>query len=280
MPARNGRGRPVPKLAAQDDQLHRMAAHEPEAIRRPLTGLALLEPVRFAWELGALALTSPLLAQSPRGDGHPVMVLPGFAATDCGTFLLRQFLSRLGYQVFPWNLGWNLDQHSAGENGEYVAQRIDDIAEQTGRKVSLVGWSLGGVIAREAARRDPSRLRQVITLGSPFAGNPSATSLAIVYELITGNRLSSPEHRERYRNGHEPLPVPSSAIFSKSDGAVAWRNCVSETDSITENIEVHSSHSGFSANPAVFYAVADRLAQPEQGWCKFVPSGPYAAFFP
>ncbi|WP_235829552.1 esterase/lipase family protein [Croceicoccus estronivorus] len=272
--------RSIPKLVAQDDQLHSMAAHEPEAIRRPSLGWALLEPARFAAELGLLALTGPLLATSPRGDGHPVMVLPGFAATDHGTMLLREFLSLIGYEVFPWNLGWNLDQHSAGENGEYVAQRIDAIADQTGRKVSLVGWSLGGVIAREAARRDSSPLRQVITLAGPFAGNPSATSLAILYEMITGNRLSSPEHRERYRCGHRPLAVPSSAIFSKSDGVVAWQNCVSETDAITENIEVYSSHSGFSVNPAVFYAVADRLAQPEQGWSKFVPSGPYRHFFP
>lgn len=280
-PGLNDKKRSIPKQAADEGEcLHCMAAHEPEAIRRPPVGWALLEPLRFGWELAALALTRPLLMQAPRGDGHPVMVLPGFAATDCGTFLLRHFLSRLGYQVFPWNLGWNLDQHSAGENGEYVAQRIDAIAEQAGRKVSLVGWSLGGVIAREAARRDPSQLRQVITLGSPFAGNPSATSLAIMYELITGNRLSSPEHRERYRNGHAPLPVPSSAIFSKSDGAVAWQNCVSEPDSITENIEVHASHSGFSASPAVFYAVADRLALPEGKWRKFKASGPYSAFFP
>lgn len=268
------------KTGAGED-LHRTAADAPDTIRRPATGWALLEPVRFAWELGALALTGPLLAAVPKGDGHPVMVLPGFAATDCGTVLLRNYLSLLGYEVFPWNLGWNLDQHSAGENGEYVARRIEEIAGKTGRKVSLVGWSLGGVIAREAARRDPSQVRQVITLGSPFAGNPRATSLAILYEVITGNRLSQPESRERYRCGHRPLPVPSSAVFSKSDGAVAWQNCVSETDAITENIEVHSSHTGFAANPAVFYAVADRLAQPEQGWRKFAAAdGPYAAFFP
>lgn len=268
------------KTAGAKDQLHRIAADAPETIRRPATGWAVLEPLRFAWELGALALTSPLLAVAPRGDGHPVMVLPGFAATDCGTVLLRKYLSLLGYEVFPWNLGWNLDQHSAGENGEYVAQRIEEIAEKTGRKVSLVGWSLGGVIAREAARRDPSHLRQVITLGSPFAGNPGATSMAILYEVMTGNRFSSPENRKRYHGGHRPLPVPSSAIFSKSDGAVAWQNCVSETDSVTENIEVYSSHSGFAANPAVFYAVADRLSQPEGRWRKFSVSGACAAFFP
>ncbi len=268
------------KSGAKGGELHRMAAETPEAIRRPATGWAVLEPLRFAWELSGLALSSPLLATAPRGDGHPVLVLPGFAANDYGTLLLRHYLSLLGYQVFPWNLGWNLDQHSAGKQGEFVSRRIEEIVTRTGCKVSLVGWSLGGVIAREAARRDPVSLRQVITLGSPFAGNPRATSMAVLYEVITGNRFSSAKNRRRYVGGYRPLAIPSSAIFSKSDGAVAWQNCVSETDAITENIEVVSSHSGFSANPAVFYAVADRLAQADGAWRKFSGTGPYAAFFP
>ncbi|AZI37356.1 hypothetical protein NT2_01_01520 [Caenibius tardaugens NBRC 16725] len=267
-------------MARQTDQLHRAAAEAPDSIRRPATGWAMLEPFRFAWEVGALVATAPMLATVARGDGHPVMVLPGFAATDCGTIVLRQYLSLLGYQVFPWDLGLNLDQHSDGEHGDHVERRVREIVEATGRKVSLVGWSLGGVIAREVARRDSADLRQVITLGSPFAGNPGATSMPILYRLITGKSLSGPESRKRALGGYRPLDVPSSAIFSKSDGAVAWQNCVSETDAITENIEVCSSHSGFSANPAVFYAVADRLAQPEDGWRKFAISGPYAAFFP
>ena len=264
---------------ASKEHLPHTAGLEPDSIRRPGTGWALLEPVRFYCELGILALSSPLLACSPRGDGHPVMVLPGFAATDHGTLLLRKYLGLLGFDVFPWNLGWNLDQHSAGENGEYVSRRIDEIADRTGKAVSLVGWSLGGVIAREAARRDHGRLRQVITLGSPFAGNPGATNFVVLYELLSGNRVSSPQQRKRYLDGHRPLPVPSSSIFSRSDGVVAWQNCVGQTDEQTENIEVISSHSGLAANPAVFYAVADRLAQPAGQWEKFTPAGPFAPFF-
>ena len=268
------------KAAGLGEDLYRMAAERPEAIPRPSTGWSLLEPLRFVWELGGLAVSSPLLATAPRGDGHPVLVLPGFAINDYGTLLLRQYLSLLGYQVFPWNLGWNLDQNSAGLHGEHVSRRIAEIADEAGRSVSLVGWSLGGVIAREVARRDPAHIRQVITLGSPFAGNPNATSMKIIYEVMTGNRLGSAKNRRRYVAGYRPLPMPSSAVFSKTDGAVAWQNCVSETDTTTENIEVVSSHSGFSANPAVFYAVADRLAQPEGRWSKFSGKGPYSAFFP
>jgi pimeloyl-ACP methyl ester carboxylesterase len=255
--------------------------HEPETIRRPPLMWTMLEPLRFAAETGSMILTTPLLSMAPRGDGHPVMVLPGFATSDQMTLLLRQFLTLKGYNVFPWDLGWNLDQHSTGENGEHVARRIEEIADQTGQTVSLVGWSLGGVIAREAARRKHHGLRHVIALGSPFAGNPGATSLTTLYELLTGNQVTSEKTRKRYEYGHEPLPVPSCAIYSKSDGITAWQNCVSETDEFTENIEVHSSHFGFVANPAVLFALADRLAQPEGSWRAFDASRtPFAAFFP
>lgn len=256
------------------------AAQTTPEIRRPQLGWTMLETPRFLSETALLALAWPMLAKAPQGDGHPVMVLPGFATNDTMTVLLRSFLARLGYQVFPWDLGWNLDQHSAGENGEHLAARIDAIAAETGRKVSLVGWSLGGVIAREAARRDHGGLRQVVTLGSPFTGNPRATSLTTLYELLTGNKASSEKSAARYARGHHPLPVPSTAIFSRTDGITAWENCVSETDDRTENIEVHCSHFGFVANPGVFWAVADRLAQPEGQWRKFDPKGCFAAFYP
>ncbi|MEO0033437.1 MAG: hypothetical protein RIS94_3195 [Pseudomonadota bacterium] len=261
---------------------HEQARRPHEDIRRPFLGWTILEASRFMMETGVLATTWPLLFSAPRGDGHPVMVLPGFATNDTMTGLLRQYLKAIGYDVHPWDLGWNLDQHTAGENGEHVARRIEEIAQATGQKVTLVGWSLGGVIAREAARREgpDGALRQVITLGSPFSGNPRATSLTTLYELLTGNKVTSVETAARYAFGHHPLPVPSSAIYSRSDGITAWENCVSETDARTENIEVHSSHFGFVANPAVFYAVADRLALAEGAWRPFDRAGPFAAFYP
>ncbi len=249
-------------------------------IKRPLMGLAMMEPLRFAAEAWTTTLTWPLLATAPRGDGHAVMVLPGFATSDAMTVLLRWYLASLGYDVHGWELGWNMDQHAAGENGEHVARRIADLAALSGRKVSLVGWSLGGVIAREAARRDHGSLRQVIALGSPFTGDPSATSLSTAYEWLTGNSVGSDDTRARYAEGHLPLPVPSSAIFSRTDGVTAWQNCVSETDARTEVIEVHASHFGMVSNPAVFWAVADRLAQAEGQWAPFTRKGPFAALFP
>ncbi|MCP5396321.1 MAG: alpha/beta fold hydrolase [Sphingomonadaceae bacterium] len=237
------------------------------------------EPMRLGWEMTSLMMTYPMLASVPRGDGHPVMVLPGFATSDQQTMLLRIFLSQWGYEVHPLDLGWNFDHHTVGENGEHVARRIADIRASSGRKVSLVGWSLGGVIAREAARRDPDDIRQVISLGSPFTGNPHATNLANIYQKVTGNDFTSDKSKARYAEGSDPLPVPSTAIYSRTDGITAWRNCLGQTDAINENVEVISSHFGFVVNPAVFYAVADRLAQTEGGWRKFVPEGAFRHCF-
>jgi pimeloyl-ACP methyl ester carboxylesterase len=248
-------------------------------IRSPFAGWTLAEPLRFVGEVAALTLSYPLLLAAPRGDGHPVLVLPGFATSDAMTVLLRQYLMVMGHAVHPWELGWNFDQHSVGENGEHIARRIDDIAQTTGRSVSLVGWSLGGVIAREAARHGGHALRQVITLASPFTGNPRATSLAAVYELFTGNDLGSAATKARYADAHTPLPVPASAIYSKTDGITAWENCLAEEGPQSENIAVCASHFGMVAHPAVLWALADRLALPEGGWRKFAAGGPFAAAF-
>ncbi|NYH93741.1 esterase/lipase family protein [Novosphingobium marinum] len=248
-------------------------------IVRPFLGWTILEPARLAFEMSALAALYPMLGTVPRGDGHPVLVLPGFATNDQMTVLLRTYLTHLGYSVHGWDLGWNLDQHTIGENGEHLADRIAQIRADRGRKVSLVGWSLGGVIARAAARQDPNDVRQVIALGSPFTGNPEATNLNNLYELLTGNVVSEMKGHTRYAKGHHPLKVPSTAIYSKTDGITAWENCISETDDITENIEVWSSHFGFVANPAVFYAVADRLALPRGEWSPFEYGGPFRSFY-
>ncbi|RVQ64840.1 alpha/beta hydrolase [Croceicoccus ponticola] len=250
-----------------------------KVILSPAPFLTLAEAGRSALELATLALSYPIMSNLPRGDGHPVLVLPGFATNDKMTVVLRKFLSRLGYSVNAWDLGWNLDQHTTGENGEHIARRIAEICQETGRKVTLVGWSLGGVIAREAARKDPDDVRQVVTLGSPFTGNPGATNLNSLYELLTGNRIADMRHHARYAQGHKVLPVPSSAVYSRTDGITAWQNCISETDAQTENVEVVSSHFGFIANPAVFYIVADRLAQAEGTWLPFDRQGPFKAFY-
>lgn len=242
-------------------------------IQPPSKMLTFLESMRIGFEVNALYLSAGWLAATPRGDGHVVLVLPGFATSDTATLLLRGFLAWRGYDVRAWDLGYNLDHRTVGPDGEHVVDRIRALRAESGRPISLVGWSLGGVIAREATRLMPDDVRQVVTLASPFTGNPAANAMRGLYEALSGNRVGSPEAARRFAAGHAPLPVPSTAIYSKSDGIAAWENCLGGTDAITENIEVHSSHFGMVANPAVFRVIADRLAQPEGGWVPYAGAG-------
>lgn len=240
-----------------------------EDIRPPPLALTALELLRTGVEYSALMMSLPHLMSAPRGDGHGVLVLPGFAMDDGSTSLLRAFLQMLGYDVHPWRLGWNLDHKTTGHRGMHVTREIDKIVQSTGKPISLVGWSLGGVIARDTARRVPEAIRQVVSIGSPFTGNPKATSVKLAYEWLSGNKVDSPSAMRRFAVGPQPLPMPSTSIFSKSDGITAWQNCVLHTDERSENVEVACSHFGLVVSPTVFRIVADRLAQPENGWRPF-----------
>jgi pimeloyl-ACP methyl ester carboxylesterase len=263
---------------SQDSGHH--AASSDGLVSPPLGLFTLLECLRMGVEASALLMASGLLASTPRGDGHLVLVLPGFATDDRATLFLRAFLAARGFDARSWDLGPNFDHHTVGAGGERIAQSIRKLREESGRRISLIGWSLGGVIAREAARRSPEAIRQVVTLGSAFAGDPRANSLRLLYELLCGSKVDSPATIERFAAGHHPLPVPSTAVYSKSDGIAAWKNCRALANNITENVEVHASHFGMVVNPAVFYIVADRLAQREGEWAPFDRSGIFSLLYP
>jgi esterase/lipase len=249
-------------------------------IRPPSRLLAYTELHRAFFELSSLPVVAPLLMSAPRGDGHPVLVLPGFVTSDRSTRILRRYLADQGYDVHAWELGRNLGPKAIGDNGEKLLSRLRAIHRNTGRKVSLVGWSLGGVMARELARREPHMVRQVISLGSPFTGDPRATNVARLYERLTGDRLDGEALQARLAESRKAPPVPSTSIYSKADGVTSWRNCIEPASERTDNIEVHGSHCGLGVNPAVLYAVADRLAQPEGRWARFERSGWRAAVYP
>jgi len=155
--------------------------------------------------------------------------------------------------------------------------RLAELFARYGKKVSLIGWSLGGIFAREIARRAPSQVRSVITLGSPFAGAPKASNAWKLYERASRQSVEDWPHRERMKT---PPPVPSTAIYSRSDGIVAWQGCRERPGPLSENIEVEGSHCGLGHNPAVLYAVADRLAQPEGGWRPFERTGVKGLIYP
>lgn len=245
-------------------------------LRAPSKTLLLMEG-RALHEFGAFVGALPLLSLAPRGDGHPVLVLPGLIASDVSTRPLRSFLKNRGYAVSGWNQGRNLGLRPGVQQA--LVTLVHDTVRQHGRKVSLVGWSLGGLYARQLAKMMPDDVRMVITLGSPFASPPKATNAWRVYELASGQSADDvdPEFGGALS---DPPPVPTTAIFSRSDGVCAWQGCREQTGAMTESIEVESSHCGMGHHPAVVYAVAERLAQREGEWAPFDRSGWRSLVYP
>jgi pimeloyl-ACP methyl ester carboxylesterase len=223
---------------------------------------------RAAWELGALVLAQPVLSMAPKGDGHPVLVLPLMFGSDLSTGPLRYFLAGRGYHTVPWELGVNLGPREGVLEG--CLTRLDGLYREHGRKVSLIGWSLGGLYARAMAKAVPAQVRCVITLGTPITGYPKPADLWKMCEDATGMRMGLPESQGPIE---DPPPVPLTAVYSRSDGIVAWTCSVQRAAPLTENVEVESSHLGLGVNPLGLYVIADRLAQPEGLWKPFERKG-------
>lgn len=240
-----------------------------QTLRPPSRTLMFLEG-RALSEFGAFLGALPLLSLAPRGDGHPVLVLPGLVASDISTRPLRSFLRNRGYTVSGWRQGRNYGLRDGVQDG--MVDLLRELNETHGRKVSLVGWSLGGLYARQLAKMMPDRVRSVITLGSPFAGSPKSTNAWRVYEFTSGQRADQADEQFGGPLAQTP-PVPTTAIFSRTDGICAWQGCMETPSTLSENIEVESSHCGMGHHPAVVYAVADRLAQAEGEWRPFDRNG-------
>ncbi len=246
------------------------AAREARAIEaRPPHKLLALAEGRAVLELAAFVATRPILGMLPKGDGHPVLVLPGFLASDSSTKPMRRLLDDLGYASFGWELGRNVRVDLARVH-EMEALLLK-IFRESGRKVSIVGWSLGGVFARELAKLHPHAVRQVISLGSPIHDDRRHTSVGKLFEYLNG------KEPEPLKHGHftgldQAPPVPTTSILTRTDGVVHWRGSVQhpqDNNAQTENIEVRASHIGLGVNPSVMVALADRLQQPEGAWHPF-----------
>ncbi|QQQ78520.1 alpha/beta hydrolase [Saccharothrix sp. 6-C] len=264
----------LPHVPPDHPDLH----EEPTAGPDPAPGLLwyLTEPTRTAVGIGQFAATRSLLKAAPSGDGHTVLVLPGLGATDASTATLRKFLTGLGYDVHGWGLGLNIGP-SVG-----VVRGMRDLLRElaVNGKVSIVGWSLGGIFARELARDHPGTVRQVITLGSPYAMTDlNQTRVNPVYRLlarfyVAGADMPPPEHTR------PPFPVPSTSVYSKSDGIVAWQTCISAPRARQENVAVTSSHLGYGYNATVLWLIADRLSQRPTRWRRFTPPPGMSRMFP
>ena len=228
---------------------------------------------RAPWEWGASLAAWPMLKMMgvwPKpSEANPqhVIVYPGLAAGDASTRPLRSFLEDLGYTVHGWYQGMNRGP------GRGVLARLQEqlvaVHRDSKQPVSLIGWSLGGVYARELSKLQPKAVRNVITLGTPFAQSPRSTNASRVYSLLSGETL--PDELMMRKIAEAP-PVPCTSVFSKTDGVVAWQASMqkpSAANAALENVEVFASHLGMGVNAAAWYAVADRLAQPSDTWTPF-----------
>jgi pimeloyl-ACP methyl ester carboxylesterase len=241
-------------------------------LRPPSLGLMLAE-VRGIFEFNSSLLLSPLLMRAPGGDGHPVLTLPGFLASDLSMAPMRRYLKELGYDTYGWQMGRNTG--GVTRMRAALRDRLAEIHAATGRKVSLVGWSLGGIYARDLALRAPDMVRYVVSLGSPFSGDVRATNATRLYEAMSGETVGEDSELRKAIAGD--LPMPTTSIYSRTDGIVNWRTCLLRPSAAAENVEVYlASHVGLGVNPAVLWAVADRLAQREGQFSQFDRSGPFA----
>jgi Alpha/beta hydrolase family len=244
-----------------------------ELISAPGPLLMMME-ARAPWEYAAMVAAAPWLNRLPVGDGHPVMVFPGLGASDMSTTPLRNFLRDRGYTPYAWKQGFNFGpRHGVLDACRDLVLRT---AQHHQQKVSLIGWSLGGIYAREIAKEQPDQARCVITLGTPFAGHPRATNAWRFYELVSGQSVHDHELVETIA---QPPACPTTSIYSKTDGVVAWQCSINAAAPHTENIEVHASHVGMGMNPLALYAIADRLAQDPRRWKKFDVKGARKWFF-
>lgn len=226
---------------------------------KPPKPLHTLLELRAPFEWLSILARFPSLANSPKGDKRPVMLLPGYLATELSMKPLQSYLSYLGYDAVDWGMGRNLG-------------RVDDDIERCGRYLeelvgndelppfTLIGWSLGGVIARELARLYPNLVREVITLSTPITGGPKYTAVAQRYAKLNDLDLDAFEAHVLSRNklGFEQ---PVTAIYSKSDGVVGWQAAVDIYNAHARNIEVSCSHMGIGVNATVWKILANILAE-------------------
>jgi alpha/beta hydrolase fold len=240
---------------------------------RPKSRLYRAEPARAAIELSRFWAAYPVLlgpSGGPPGDGQGVLVLPGFMASDASTHALRRLLVDRGYPAQPWGLGRNLGPTAkvlAGLDGA-----LADLYSHTGRPVSVVGWSLGGIFARGLAARHPEQVRSVITIASPLrvtahADHKEMTNAGRLFYAL--RRLHSDESWLPEAVLHAPPPVPTTAIYSTTDGIVPWQSCLEFEGPRTESIMVNGSHCGLGHNVAAMPIVLDRLALPEGEWAPY-----------
>ncbi len=240
--------------------------------KKPSVLLAASEGVRAVTDLSTLSWAGFFMSNVPRGNGEPILVLPGFGTGDRSTAIMRGLMKKFGYEAYGWDLGINLGPRwhvlSALEG------RIAKIsADHGGQKLRLVGQSLGGIYARSIARDKPEMVESVVTLGSPYGAiNQGKSSWAYgAVEMAMGYQFKEAVEMESQEMGH-PLHVPTTSVYSKMDGVVNWRTCVEPTSDFRENVEVIASHVGMGMHGPTLRVIMDRMAQSQDSWKPFKKS--------
>ncbi len=222
-----------------------------------------MEPLRGALShlMGRMRARS-VAARAEHGDGDPVLVIPGLATSGISTSTLRLFLRSAGYRVYDWGLGRNVGPR--GGIDTWMARlepRLNHVSQRNGgRRVHVVGWSLGGIYARELAKRCPRLVRQVITLGSPLSADPDATNGRLLYRILCGDDAAR-DHELLERVRREPS-VPCTSIYSKLDGVVSWEASRIDDHELHRAIELDGvSHLGLVCHPRALAVIARVMAE-------------------
>jgi len=235
-------------------------------IKKPSLFWLLTEGGRALFEWSALLPYQLIKKRSQEGDGHPVIVFPGFMASDNSTKPLRAFLDSIGYNSYGWDVGRN---YGNPDTIEELTEMVEYLYRSHLKKVSIIGWSLGGIYARQVAKELPHITRQVITLGSPFSGIDKPNNAVWMYNLITGGKGISQIDPNYLKEIPLSAPVPTTAIYSREDGVVPWQACMEIESHIHQNVRVRGSHFGLGVNPVVLQIIANRLQYTEQNWMKW-----------
>lgn len=235
-------------------------------VNKPSLFWFLTEGTRASIEYGFNIPYSLFNSHAESGDGHPVLVLPGFMTTDFSTRPLRRFLDKCGYASYGWELGRN---YAKEEFIDELITKIESLYLQYKKKISLIGWSLGGIYARQLAKERPHLIRQIITLGSPFKSVHKPNNAHWIYNILTNGQGVKGVDPDLLADIPLPAPVPTTAIYSKQDGIVPWDVCIEEEDELHQNVEVNGSHIGLGVNNTVLNIIADRLKFSRENWVHY-----------
>lgn len=223
-------------------------------IKKPSWWLNLTEGIRATFEIIQCLFFLLFYRYKVKGDGHPVLVVPGLLTSDISTYLMRRFIRKHGYTSYGWNLGRNLGNV---EELTIISGIIADLYQKHQQKVTLIGWSLGGIYVRELAKEKPHLVRQIVTMGSPFAAPDAPNHALWVYKLFNDFQSIDPIWWEKLP---VPASVPTTAFYSKQDGIVPWQACREQAEDATHrNVEVRGSHFGFPFNVAVLKGIIELL---------------------